>query len=507
MTLKELMRLPSSKNLIENTPGVSNDRQIKYVRFVSRVTDIIKIKTKELVVLNDGVKSEELIRQIPSLIAKEAVLLMDLTDEHMYLEFFEQAKRYGLPVLQPNGDVSLHDLIQELNMEEYRETSINYTNKFLNQYNVNEIGGISNLVKALERTIKMPIFVFDGNRDLLVCGREQAGSQASTYQQFEDNYGKYNLLKYSLGYCGDLYVACKTERMPLVCETAVLNSLLALAIGISNCQNVYEENRNKFICGILNRKINESEINENRLNEFKLDIEAEYFCIAIDLKNKASTSPNSENGYVDNNKRISKLLSTEIKKCLKKDTIIVVEDKTLIVLYPTETKEGVSKNAANYIVKDILECSSKFFTNYIATLGVSSSCSPIMKVNIPFIEAMQALKLGNKIFGSGSITHYDDLSMYRILLEMDDISRINKSMAFIKKIEEYDQNNNTELMNTLEVYYGSNFSLKETAYKLFLHYNSISYRLKKISELTNVDITTSDGMFTLIVGMKLKKLL
>jgi DNA-binding PucR family transcriptional regulator len=90
---------------------------------------------------------------------------------------------------------------------------------------------------------------------------------------------------------------------------------------------------------------------------------------------------------------------------------------------------------------------------------------------------------------------------------MDDISRINKSMAFIKKIVEYDQNNNTELMNTLEVYYGSNFSLKETACKLFLHYNSISYRLKKISEITNVDITTSDGMFTLIVGMKLKKLL
>jgi len=507
MTLNELMRLPSSKNLIENTPGVSNDHQIRYVRFVSRVTDILKIKDKELVVLNDGVKSEELIRQIPSLIAKEAVLLMDLTDEHTYMEFFEQAKRYGLPVLRPNGDVSLYDLIKELSMEEYRETSINYTNKFLNQYNVNEIEGISNLAKALERTIKMPVFVFDGNRNLLVCGKEQAASSASTYQQFEDNYEKYNRLKYSLGYCGDLYVACKTERMPLLCETAVLSSLLALAIGIANYQNVYEESRNKFICSILNRKINESEINESRLNEFKLDIEAEYFCITIDLKSKVSTYPNPENGSADNNKRISKLLSAEIKKCLKKDTIIVADDKTFIVLCPTDTKEGVSKNAANYIVKDILDCCSKYFGNYIATLGVSSSCSPIMKVNIPFNEATQALKLGNKIFGLGSITHYDDLSMYRILLEMDDISRINKAMAFIKKIEEYDQNNNTELMNTLEVYYGSNFSLKETASKLFLHYNSISYRLKKISEITNVDITSSDGMFTLIVGMKLKKLL
>ena len=156
------------------------------------------------------------------------------------------------------------------------------------------------------------------------------------------------------------------------------------------------------------------------------------------------------------------------------------------------------------IVEEILECCSKYFGDYIVTAGVSSSHSPITKVNIPFNEAKQALQLGSKIFGAGSLTHYDDLSMYRILLEMDDVSRINKSMTFMKKIVEYDQNNNTELMNTLEVYYSSDFNLKETAYKLFLHYNSISYRLKKICEITNVDITSSDGMFTLIVGMKLK---
>ena len=98
------------------------------------------------------------------------------------------------------------------------------------------------MIKALERTIKMPVFIFDCSNNLIACGKEQEGFVIATFKQFEERYGKFNLLKYSLGYCGDLYIVCKTETMPSAHETVILNSLLAIIIGISDYQNICEEN-------------------------------------------------------------------------------------------------------------------------------------------------------------------------------------------------------------------------------------------------------------------------
>ena len=103
---------------------------------------------------------------------------------------------------------------------------------------------------------------------------------------------------------------------------------------------------NRFICDILNRKINDNEISESKLTEFKLNTEAEYICITLNLKEKAAPDSNPENSRTQN-KLIGRLLSSEIKRCLKNDTIIVSENATFVILWRIEINEGVTKNTAN----------------------------------------------------------------------------------------------------------------------------------------------------------------
>lgn len=57
----------------------------------------------------------------------------------------------------------------------------------------------------------------------------------------------------------------------------------------------------------------------------------------------------------------------------------------------------------------------------------------------------------------------------------------------------YDKKYNTNLIQTLEVYLNKNCNLNQTAETLFIHRNTIKYRLQRIEEITN---TSLDDAFT-----------
>ena len=78
-------------------------------------------------------------------------------------------------------------------------------------------------------------------------------------------------------------------------------------------------------------------------------------------------------------------------------------------------------------------------------------------------------------------------------------------LQYYKVLSEYDKNN--ELQNTLDTYIEENGNLNQTAKKLYIHRNTLSYRLQKIGEVTGKDprkikdlleLTLSKLLFTLM---------
>lgn len=61
----------------------------------------------------------------------------------------------------------------------------------------------------------------------------------------------------------------------------------------------------------------------------------------------------------------------------------------------------------------------------------------------------------------------------------------------------YDKKNNANLYNTLKIYLENNLKIKETSARLFLHRNSVKYRLDKIVELCKIDLEDSETVFLL----------
>jgi len=99
------------------------------------------------------------------------------------------------------------------------------------------------------------------------------------------------------------------------------------------------------------------------------------------------------------------------------------------------------------------------------------------------------------------------VSMYRDVMIRHIISEIGTSFPMRAlchqaaiKLHEHDLQNSTELLITLEKYLYNNRSIQKAGDALFIHRNTINYRLKKIEELTGLSLNGSESDLHLLLS-------
>lgn len=87
---------------------------------------------------------------------------------------------------------------------------------------------------------------------------------------------------------------------------------------------------------------------------------------------------------------------------------------------------------------------------------------------------------------------------------LDDLSRSSELSPFRKLVlplRNYDRKRSSDLIRTLSVYFDTGANASETADRLFLHRNSLLYRLERIQELTGLDLKEPDARLALQLGL------
>ena len=77
----------------------------------------------------------------------------------------------------------------------------------------------------------------------------------------------------------------------------------------------------------------------------------------------------------------------------------------------------------------------------------------------------------------------------------------------IQPLVEFDQKNDSNLTQVLQCYLNHNGSVKETADELYVHRNTVNYKLAKIRELTGMDLSSIDARIQLAIGLMLQNIL
>lgn len=135
------------------------------------------------------------------------------------------------------------------------------------------------------------------------------------------------------------------------------------------------------------------------------------------------------------------------------------------------------------------------------SVGVSRVVAGVDALPEAYRQASTALRVGRRVSGSGSCTHFDTLGAFRLLSLVPDSAELRSFIADTLGPLGGSDPGAADLRHTLEVLLETNLNVAETARRLHFHYNTLRYRIVKLER--TVGPFSTDAALRLNLGLAL----
>lgn len=168
-----------------------------------------------------------------------------------------------------------------------------------------------------------------------------------------------------------------------------------------------------------------------------------------------------------------------------------------------------TEDECQLVTNDIIEYLNKSLMNDEHFLiGVGRRTKSIRCLYKSYNQALAIQKLSKQNHLDATTVSYSQMGLYRLLIGIEDPDIISDYYSnTIKPLAEYDKINNTDLCTILKCYLLHDGSVKETAEELFVHRNTINYKLAKAAEILNIDLSSLETRVQLYLAFKIENIL
>ncbi len=135
--------------------------------------------------------------------------------------------------------------------------------------------------------------------------------------------------------------------------------------------------------------------------------------------------------------------------------------------------------------------------------GISREVLSLDDLQEYYHQARTALETGLRLGRSDRFFQYDCLSSFSLFQNLPRDALEQYCHQRIRGLGAYDETHGTELCATLQVYLEQAKSLARTAEILFIHRNTVRYRIKKCMELMNTDLEDGNEIFAFILSLRI----
>ncbi len=178
------------------------------------------------------------------------------------------------------------------------------------------------------------------------------------------------------------------------------------------------------------------------------------------------------------------------------DYITAVDESNVIViktLEPNTTHEDLMEIAETIVA----------MMNTEAMLNVKVSFGTVVQelkdVSKSYKEAKMALDVGKIFYAEKDVVAYSTLGIGRLIYQLP----INLCRIFIEEIFQDNIPNNLddETLTTINKFFENNLNISETSRQLFVHRNTLVYRIEKIQKSTGLDLRNFDDALTFKIAL------
>lgn len=177
---------------------------------------------------------------------------------------------------------------------------------------------------------------------------------------------------------------------------------------------------------------------------------------------------------------------------INENDIVLVKE-----MHESDTKEDLAKLALT--LYDMLN--SELMDKVLVAYG--NPAREIREVANSYKEAKLALSVGKVFNPERHVTSYDSLGIGRLIYQLP----LPMCKMFIDEIfaEENPADFDEETIMTVNEFFANSLNVSETARRLYIHRNTLVYRLDKIQKLTGLDLRVFDDAITFKMAMMVTK--
>ncbi|MGG1400110.1 PucR family transcriptional regulator ligand-binding domain-containing protein [Bacillus salipaludis] len=203
------------------------------------------------------------------------------------------------------------------------------------------------------------------------------------------------------------------------------------------------------------------------------------------------------------NQKIKEQLPEAIQSTLKKKKISFLmrtKSDSIIVLLEVGNKENIVD-----IARELLNSMEPSSEGVPISIGIGKTVTNLHMLAESARQAEQAAYLSQILFKPQPIVHYDNLSLYQLLLDMKN-SGVNLKVFYHQYLGSLLDTRGVDLITTLEAYLYFNQNIKNTAEDLYIHRHTLKYRLGQIEKKTGANLSSFEDCTKLYLAILAYKL-
>lgn len=259
------------------------------------------------------------------------------------------------------------------------------------------------------------------------------------------------------------------------------------SVAISNSKTLYDEKHDRatFVKKIILDNILPGDIYiKSREMQFQNDAKRVVYLIHMDRKQDVAVIDMLQRLFPDRQRDFPLTVN-------ESDVVLVKElhsnDMREIAKYGKQLDAGVTDLGINHVI------------------GIGSVASQLKDIARSFKEAQIAVEIGKVFDDSITIMNYESLGIARLIYQLPTtLCEMFLSEVFKRgSVESLDE----ETLFTIQKFFENNLNVSETSRKLFVHRNTLVYRLDKIKKLTGLDLREFDNAIVLKVALMVKQYL
>lgn len=304
-----------------------------------------------------------------------------------------------------------------------------------------------------------------------------------------------------LGYIG---LCASPDELSPVAKLLFYKTATLLYLELTKAQSVEDTERQHyrdFLFDLLYNNFDSLEVVQSRGKLWGMDLTKPHMVVVGEIP---GYDPDSRERvfFQELMDRITAVLKSQPR------TVFLERNDQIVLLYPLESMLPLKQweGTAKKLLSPLLTLTGELEGGRTMVFGVGNIYPSARFIHRSFQEAKSALELGLLFDVQERVILFQDLGVMRLLLKLEQQELEDFRNEVLGPLLKFDQENNLHLEETLLAYLASDGDLNRAGDRLFLHPNTLRYRLKKATEVLERDLNSLENKMNLYIALKIGRL-